>query len=668
MKNFSCLLTILIAMGGVLSASAFPVTFKWNIPGAAEIKSDSYQSEVVLGPASDTDTEFTYECESSGWMYLVAKDGYKISSAEINGEAVKPGNYDGYIYVGKFVTSESAFNVTLAPIERTSEISVDVENGAWWISTSFNNGYSVPLKNGMNTVKYDPELEKSLTFTAVNGASDFYKITLNGVELEKRSGWNAYYYIPELVSGDKVVIRVFEGEEPVLKDCVVKISLPEGLEDCIYSIRNWTTNNWETLDNGEFVVNKGTDIQVNFKGEDFTYTKFTLNGVDVTSDYKRDSLRFIVDEDTELVVEGYPTDFNDMIFTAYVMNPEGVVLYREQYLSNPADLTGGEAVEDDIILGGSTGIVLTAAETRKFEIPVSMRSPNIYIAAKEGWYVCDVEGLFEGEMSQLPSITSETTTFYVVAKPLDNYCTASFDVQGASEVRLTASTVKSNLWGNPANTFTLTEGVQQVKFIPDYDLPFSLRYLEQVANFGVYLDGMPLNADENNTYSITPWYPTDGAVQTVESTVTVNATGTPARTSRVKMEEIDDVTAEIFYSPIRHDLNAEGQTLLAGTMIIVKPTNIDTTIAVNDEVVNGLGDNDKFINGLNDAGEYVFEAPAGNVTVVISKGCGITGVNGVSAASMTGKIYTIDGREINAGISTLPKGIYIVDGKKIAIH
>lgn len=661
-----------LALFVAVAASAFPVTFRWNIPATVDVMTGSFLTGDVVGPEDVSVTEWVYDCPASQWMYLVARDGYKITSASVNGTAVNPAHYDGKIYVGKFMIEATLVEATLAPVERTSTLSVDVENGAAWISTKFDDGYEVELVNGSNNVLYDPDLETSLCFTGINGVEAFDKITLNGEEVPRRNQWSSSYDIPAIKSGDKIVIRVFEGGEPQLDTCELSVVLPDGMEDCIYSIRNWWLDSWETLENGKLSLLSGTDIQFNFQPEGYVYTAFLLNGKDLTDDFRNNSLRFTVDGDSELVVEGHPRDYADVIFTAYVMNPEGVELHCGKYLAEPAELTDGKPISEPIVLeavGMSAERIMPVESTRVFTLPVSSRNPYIYVSPVEGWYIYTVQSISDGEMSELTNVTSESTTFYVVACRMENYRTATIDVRGGASLKLSASGVKSSLWGNPATTYSLTEGEQQIEFIPDYDLPLSVRTLESVANTGVFLDGEALTPDENNIFTITPWYPADGEPQDVESTVTVVVTGSPAPMSRVKLDTVDDVEGKVFYSAVRSELNPKGQALLAGTEIIVKPAVIDTTISVNGEVVNGLGEDGKFINGLNDKGEYVFAAPAGTVSVVLSKGCGITGVEAIGVSDSSVKIYGIDGRSIPASdIRTLAKGLYIVDGRKVLIR
>lgn len=655
-----------------VTAMAFPVNFKWNIAGAVDIMKDSNVSGEIIGPDSDDATSFSFDAENSVWVYVVAKDGYRVESATFNGETVRPFTINGRSYVGKFASVASKFDVTLVPIDRSSSLTIDVENGADYIKTEFNTGATVALSNGLNTIDFDPAIETDLSLTPTNGPTDFYSITLNGTELKKRNQWSSSYEVSPLTNGDRLVIRVFEGEEPVVKECTVSVVFETGMEDCITSIYNRSTSEWLELENNCLTVKSGLQLQFNFNTQDYNYTRFLLDGKNVTGEVSNGSLRFFVEEDTELFVGGTPKEYPNIDFTAYVTNPEGVLLYLGQYQQNETELTGGTAIDDPITLEttGSGEFVMSPDDTMCFTVPVSSRRPFIYIAPKDGWYIYTVQGMEDEKMIELPYITTESLDFYVVALPFDGFRSMEVDIRGGAPIALSGSSAKSLQWSNPDVPYELTEGVQQVEFLPGYNLPLSLRSIGMVENMGVYLDGVPLNPDENNVYVFTPWYPADGEEQEVESTVTVICDGSPARTSRVRLQTEDDMEATAYYSAVGHELNADGQTLLSGTLVKVVPANKDCTITLNGNVVNGLDAGGSFLDGLTAEGVYLFDAPTGTATIVVSKGCGYTGVDSVlPSEDKTVEVFTIDGRRISLpdDVRSLPRGLYIIAGRKVII-
>lgn len=672
MKATKYFLALWLCLLAGLSASAFNINFSWNIAGAVEIKTDSYMSGPVVGPASDSETSFSYDCPDSMWVYVVAKEGYKIVDASINGKPAKPSLYDGKIYVGQFMSGAGSFNVTLAEIDRTSEIRVDVVNGADYIKATFNDGYSVTLQNGVNHVMYDPVLETSLTLQPYSGPKDFFSITLNGEPMKNLNQWNSMYEVKPLVDGDKVTVRVFEGEEPPVAEYTVSFKSNPGMEDCIVSIYNSSTSTFFESSELPLSVRSGNTLRFNFNTEDYDYYRFLLNGRNVTSDFIGGSLVVTVDSDIELYVEGQPKTFPEVDYTVYVMNPEGVKFYLGGYQKNPYLPADGEAIQEPIMLeatGISEAVEMTPEDTERFTLTVGGKTPNVFISPVEGWYIYTVQGDMDGESMELNYVTTETPIFYVVARKFDNLRSLKVDVAGDAHIAMSGASMRSSLWDNPGIDYSLEEGVQTVEFLPGYNLPLSVRSIGEVENMSVFLDGAALSADENMVYSFTPWYPEAGEEQTVESTLTVVCDGKPARTSRVRLELEDDMEAVVYYSAVRHELAKAGQFLLSGTEVIVKPAMEDCTIKLNGEVVYGLGADEKFVGSLNESGEYVFDAPTGTATVTVSKGCGFTSVDMIDAADSLDtvpEIWTIDGRRVAPSPSLAP-GLYIISGRKILV-
>ena len=45
----------------------------------------------------------------------------------------------------------------------------------------------------------------------------------------------------------------------------------------------------------------------------------------------------------------------------------------------------------------------------------------------------------------------------------------------------------------------------------------------------------------------------------------------------------------------------------------------------------------------------------------------VTDIQELQFVNTNGAVYTIDGKKMNSDVTKLPKGIYIIDGKKVAI-
>ncbi len=692
MKKIISTISLLLAILTALPVSAYKVTVKWNLAEGAEIRLGAINSAPEsLSPGQ---TSYTLERDTYTWLYVIAKPGYRISEVTGPVEGLKPSisasvqNSSGS-YWGKSMSEGSlsswgadpVVNVTLEKIERTSSFTIDVENGASYIAASFtSDNYTVPLVNGSNEVRFDPGFDTGFQL-AGDGVESFYSVTLNGTPVEKNK-WRATYDLSAAKAGDKIRVRVFEGDEPVYDQCEITLNLPEDIAGSLFSIRNWTLGRFVEMTDGKLTVNEGTDIAFNFDTEDYTFTSFTYAGKDITPDFNESTgvLRFTVNESGVLAVTGSTRDYGTVEFKAYVMNPEGVILYTGGYGQDPADLTtGGETIASDIALKDAT---LDAASSRLYTLPVSGRTGAVYVAPKEGWYIETVQALVtndqtgKSEYMRIPYAQKDdgSTVFYVIAKRLDKTGKVVFNVLGnETSLILKGNTTVSNNWGNPSQAFTLEEGEQTVSYTEGFDNPFNLRPLVSMANFAVYLDVLALTKDEESgSYSIEPFHSdTDPELM---STVTVYNNGQRASVRTVKYTATG-LTAQLYYSPVRHEA-ASGTKLLAGTQIFLRPSTEACEIRMGDEVVHGYREDGAFVDGLNAQGEYVTTVPEGTTTLTFTVSpanpSGISSPDAADGETPGATIVTIDGRVLYRNVPagekpSLEPGLYIVNGQKVMI-
>lgn len=630
-KLYSFTLLLMMALVCGFTASAASINVEWDEPGAVQIKLGNLNNPYVELPADAT--SYTYENTAAAYVYFLAADGYFLNSVTFpDGTTANPtSNATHGRYVGKFINANhlstwegKTIKVNVTKINRTSEFDFNVENGVSCFTATFSgSGYALDLKNGENKVMFDPTIDTGLQIAYVTGSiinppsSALYSVTYNGTAVEK-----AQYYqlwdIPTVEAGSNVTVRVFEGEEPVIVNCDLTLDIPAGMEDCIVSIRDWTKGVFITAVDNKFTVTEGTDMSLNFNTEDFDVTDVLYNGTSLQDKFQLSGARcrFTVTESGTLQIVGTPKTVEATVFTAYIMNPEGVNLESGYLTEDYLDLTSGTAVTEDIKISGAT---LTAALTKSYTFELTDKNPLIFVTPKEGYYISTVQ-YSEGSSfeTQTSAINKENTTFYVVAKKLGEKYTANFNVIGSKLLIMTGSASNSN-WGNPTSSYTLKEGEQEISFIPDYDLPLSLRPREGFDNFEVYVDGkVPgTSSDSEDTYIINPYYPASASDAQLHSTVTVYADGTSKGTTGTVTLKATGTTAKMLYSAVRAN-GGTSSTLLYGTTVYIIPASKDDIIKVGNTVVNGADANGNTINGLNEDGEYVMTVNAAMTTVTVT--------------------------------------------------
>lgn len=679
------------------SVSAEKTTFKWDIPGTVAIVTDQISNDPVA-LASDQ-TEYTYEYDGSGYVWLYSVEGYAITSV-IKGNDTKSlssskSQKAGYgSQISPFISSAydgQTVVVTLEKVECDKSFTINVENGAQYINTSLyaiwkddknvSHGYtcSVPLQNGVNTVPFSSKYSSNFEFNLVKGgnADSVFSAKKNG---EALNGGINYYFGPfALTETDVFDIRVFENEEVELKTCTLTFDIPSDIADCIKSIRDWRKNEFVTLNDNKLEVYENSDIQVNFN-DDVTIEKIMLGDKDITGSFNETnrSVRFNVAQSTTFAITGYETVYGDVEFTAYVMNPEGVYITKEQYggirnIIADAAIDGGVAITSDIQMpesvisqkDGSTlnikGAVMTPENTKVYKIKVSEKNPNFYVSAGNGYFI---KAVWNSELTEpLPYASSDFgTTVYIVAQKIDNSSEAKVIVNGNEPLVFTASTAFSMMWDNRPSTFGLMQGEQIVKFDYEYDNPFSLRPSEELANFEAYLDGWKLGSDDNGVYQVN--FDSDSSNM---STLVVYADGkTKGASGSVLVNAYDGMEATCYYSDLNKIAPVNTFSLLAGTPVSVEPKGNNFRMLMDNQLIYGY-ENGTLVNKLTD-GKYTFTVTKNMIAVfdIEQDTEAPSAVVEIEAANAgDGKIFNIHGIYVGEDLDSLPAGVYVCNGKKL---
>ncbi|MDE5790143.1 MAG: hypothetical protein K2H96_02800, partial [Muribaculaceae bacterium] len=265
------------------------------------------------------------------------------------------------------------------------------------------------------------------------------------------------------------------------------------------------------------------------------------------------------------------------------------------------------------------------------------------------------------------------TTFYMVVEKLPEEYTAKLKVTGNDfNMRISANSTLSDMWNNPGNpSYTSSEGEREISFIPGYGTPIVFGFTgDETKSPAVYLDGAEVAGVENaesgaKEYFVTPYSPEnekarEAALQS--SIVVYNSYNERPQMSGASLQLEDGMEAEFYYSPVMHEANPNGQIVISGTQFTVKPGSPNVAVFYKNEPVSL------------DNGVFVFTATgnARNNVVKVAKGneSGTTVITTGEEANVT--VFSIDGKALllNAPasrLSELEKGLYIINGKKVAL-
>ena len=219
-----------------------------------------------------------------GSVQIEAKEGFYLK------RVYKP-NKDGEV-VEQTISSLTSCNIYLSDADanltftvksgvladaRTSSCIVKVDNAAKVKIERYESHTPVSLQNGDNTVKWIPNVEKTLIVSNANyGDVPLYKVTLDGVEVN--SSGNQFFVTPK--EGSVVVITANYPDV----DCPVKFNFSS--EDVKAIISKVTADGKEVTNftDANFTVKAGTKLALTFDKTNYSLDAFKVNDV-VTSIY-----------------------------------------------------------------------------------------------------------------------------------------------------------------------------------------------------------------------------------------------------------------------------------------------------------------------------------------------------------------------------------------------
>lgn len=606
------LLAFFISLG--FKASAYEVTYKWNIPGAIELHEKSAAGALI--ELADDATEYTYSGTESGSFYAIAKPGYiitKIVAAGVEQKVPAPSNY-GSAW-GPFISESNASKyspaeITLEEVEYNIPMKLTIDNGANDIYMQYGPlNKRLDIKNGEQTI-YFSKYDTNCYIGGQNGlaSADIYNVEVSGTKLTLPYAWSTQYSFTP-VENAEIKIRAYEGDEVVKNQYVLSFEAPEG---AIASVFNRTTSKIVTdLTEENLTFNEDDRIQINFNPE-FSVTALTVNGEDYLEELYSNNILFNITGNTTVKVEGTVKQYGTVTFNAYVINPEGVKLYQGGYQQNLFTGSATETTTEDITVGG---ITFPAGTTCILHPEASEKNPKIFVEANEGWYIKTVlapESLGNAKYDVWSSAIESTTngkTFYVVAEKYETPAILDLIVP-ASGYMFKCNTALAQNWDNPLPQYSLQEGRNTINYLPGYHDPFIFSFTDE--SMSLYVDGVAQQADENGRYQVNPVY---DAATGVYSTAIVFASTPKNVAVTFKGEAI--ASSDIYYGTARKAVTLDANnrtTVLPGMVLGFKlPAGCQAVAATQ------TGTPKVYTAADADASGYIVLAPEAATVVTIEK-------------------------------------------------
>jgi hypothetical protein len=643
MKHFYAFSLALLAVSATaLSAEATTVNFVCpNHSEAVQVIAQVYEEEDDdFGWGSFVD-DTTYDFDSEGKLSVTYDDQrFKVavkSDSEYVIKSIKADTTDVYISKANgnlastiefdfwdeepdevTVTINLATEAELYPdvlyltLDDPTQARVSMSGKSYSTRTIDLSGFEPGVEKAVN---FDASTETKVYISNKDYNKDIYKIVKNEEEID------VDYYV-EIAADDHLSVYFNYPDE----DVHVAINyMSEESKGCITGVSV----------NGEAISNydDGFDVQVGstvtFRGDEnmYNYTALSVNDEEYDADDIDFPLTMVVKEATTISVEAHP--YSVLNYTVNIDNPDNIIFYRGySYDGNVEELVEGENA-----------------------LTVSENEPTVQIKPKNS--LCLIKSIIDGEGNPLYTSGSSTATITITEGMVLNITTAVIvrdkefvlyfddpdeagygpDLQRADGTDLN----RSGYYFAGYTKFAFGEA--------DNDFQFSFIGVYEEAPNNVYINDVKQSPKDGTT--------TQYALTLADKDVVKLFFASNPEFYNVSFEVPEDVEMSVVKDLIT-EASTEGFQALTGTQVDLK---------VNTEAGYDLYVNDEKVETEENA--YSFNVAAN--TVVKLQMAGVNGVASVASDSNLGNVYNMQGIKVGTDLNRLPAGIYILNGKKVAI-
>lgn len=673
-------LVALLILGPGFKANAFSFTVEWDNPGAVIILDGG-----ATGNPVDFDAEATsWNGTATGSYTIKPAPGYVILGVHekyvnaITGVAVendlKPNGSTTYGQtVNKWIGSQqdgAVYSVTTKKLAPAGSVTVDVQNGLDKIGIYLANDKSSNTDWKLSTFTR-PALTKGVQEIPITendnylcieapGTVKIFSVKLNGAA--QTVNRFKEYEIP-VKDGDKIEIRVYE-QDP--EACEVSVKFTNG-ENCLTSIRNsssYKTYSAEQLAEMGYklTVDQGDDVWFYFN-EDYNVEAVSVDGVSTpvtTASYK-----IKVEKSCAIEFTATAKVYEPVEITLYLKKAEGLIFRTGPFEEDEEIVLGeGEDLSEDVVFD-NIGFTVKKGEAKKYVATVSGKRPQIFWSARPGYWVPTAKMLNPEDVTYTwpsPGVMAEYCPLYLEATEVvaDHKLVIFFE--GAEKeakifVENPAIAGRLPLQGLDEE-FYVPVGYTMSAYDPSYHKSFSTGKVGGEHNklLQVFVNGRNVSPADDGSFGL----PVSGdpavikifsrdAVEGQEGLEIKNRVSA----NNVKFEVEGACSAEVTYDKVlkHEDLSATLQAI-GTTLVSMKPEE-GTVVMVDGAVVEP-----------NAEGLCEFTTSMRNHIVKLVSESGVDGI-AAGESENNGKIFNLQGMEMNDDFDALPAGIYIVNGKKV---
>lgn len=555
---------------------------------------------------------------SYGYVYVNATDGNTITSAvnETSGSQAGTGSTTYFYLYG-----DATLSITSADLEstRTASCVVNVDDASK-VSLSYYTGSSISLVNGENTIKFNPNNETPFQISHTNYGETLYEVSLNDTTQTASYG----RYQVAVADGDTLDIKANFPDEPT----TITFSYGENEAEvlgCISVKVDGVTV--EDFDGKTLTAKLGQKITIvgDINLYNFNYSIY----VDGSSTYFSSSYEFTATK-SEYAITINATKYSTYNVYAVVDNTDQISLYA-----------GNSNSAVSIVAGDTTAIALTSNSNYINVMPATdcyissiLVNGNEY-SSNYGTSSVTVRNLAENDTIVITSgkiVRDKTASIWVddiTAAPYGYSCYRYSD--RASVTLISGEAVSFNFADND-NPYYMSF------YSPTYCVVF---------NNGIYVTPQ---YEGSTSYYMTF---ADG------DNAKVYLASSPEKYEVTFTQEVADAVTSVATDGQANENWATGFTVLTGTKVTVAVDNTIAVVTVDGEKA-----------ATDDNGNYVVDITKAT-NIVISKSSGVEGVS-IENIAKDNNVYNMQGILVikNAtanDLTSLPAGLYIINGKKIVI-
>ena len=617
MKKLYALLGIMLAALFAMKANAITITFNVDNPDNVSLEIEYAEMPLVAG-----DNPFTFDAYSS--VKISAKNGANLVSVKEENGLYDPYLYNNSVsmYPGSTLDGARFIIITKGAEEiRTASLKVNVDKASAVKAVFDETQFEANLADGENTVKYDPENEKTLKiYSSVSAQMPLYKVTLDGATTGSLSQRNNVYFLSLPTDGTLNILSQFPD-----KDCKVNFTFNEGGQDFVTKVCKDNTDG-EELDiaGGSFTVKAGTVLYIYGNTDDYLLSSYAVDGT--VLDFH--SPQRLIVSDNDVNVNFTATAYAKFNVTVSVDDPEAIVAHIGSFMSLGQEVVLAAGDNTVTVNENRNSLVFEPANVRDY----SIASVTLNGVAIESNYAGNVQVADLAANDKIVITTNKVVRDIHTVIYLDNADENMWDLKDASGSNIPLATGYNHIMLAEAdNPLTLCQG---------YGMPY------------VYANDEPVEASGSMFNKSYKFSLSQGSVAKIYVAAdeepafhALTFTGNGFALADVLADEITPVTI------------AAGYEVLDGT-------KIDITAKKGKKIYAKLDGEDL---AAGEDGKYSFTVSSNhNIELTDDETTAVADVDIYLPAAAV--IYTLQGIRVKAAdVNSLPAGLYIVNGVKTLV-